>query len=172
MKWVVTQLSILMRRLILVLLLLSSFVVAAQAQALSDKFYEENPQGLFEELLDLSADTTLYYRSTSRQPIFERLVRYGVSHVTYSRRGEESNSEVVRLGAHSVASPLDEWTDYNLLSLLRRVPTSGGLDLYTTQTLHGADLRGEWFNPSPSFLRKSNSIKLDFPGFIERAGAP
>ena len=154
--------SILMRRLILVLLLLSSFVVAAQAQALSDKFYEENPQGLFEELLDLSADTTLYYRSTSRQPIFERLVRYGVSHVTYSRRGEESDSEVVRLGAHNIASPLDEWTDYNLLSLLRRVPTSGGLDLYTTQTLHGADLRGEWFNPAPSFLRKSNTIKLNY----------
>lgn len=150
-----------MRRLILLLIFLLS-VVAAQAQALSDKFYEENPQGLFEELLDLSADTTLYYRSTSRQPIFERLVRYGVSHVTYSRRGEVSDSEVMRLGAHSLSSPLDEWTDYNLLSLLRRVPTSGGLDLYTTQTLHGADLRGEWFNPAPSFLRKSNSIKLNY----------
>lgn len=161
MKWVVTQLSILMRRLILLLVFLLS-VVAAQAQALSDKFYEENPQGLFEELLDLSADTTLYYRSTSRQPIFERLVRYGVSHVAYSRRGEVSDSEVMRLGAHSIASPLDEWTDYNLLSLLRRVPTSGGLDLYTTQTLHGADRRGEWFNPAPSFLRKSNSIKLNY----------
>ena len=148
-----------MRRLILVLLFLSS-VVAVQAQALSDKFYEENPQGLFEELLDLSADTTLYYRSTSRQPIFERLVRYGVSHVTYSRRGEESDSEVVRLGAHNIASPLDEWTDYNLLSLLRRVPTTGGIDLYTSQTLHGADLRGEWFNPSPSLLKESNTIKL------------
>ncbi len=138
---------------------------------LSDKYYEENPQGLFEELLDLSADTTLYYRTTSRQPIFERLVRYGLFHVAYSRRGEMYDSEVVRLGAHNIASPLDKWTDYNLLSLLRRVPTSGGVDLYTTQTLHGADLRGEWFNPSLSLLKESRTIKLNYAERNYRLGA-
>lgn len=137
-------------------------VVPAQAQQLSNKYYEENPQSLFEELLDFAADTTLYYRTYSHQPIFERLTRYGFSHVAFDRRGEMSDSEVVRLGAHNITSPLEEWTDYNLLSVLRRAPMSGGYDLYTSPTPYGADLRSEWFTPHPSLVKSASRLKVQY----------
>ena len=154
--------------LLLLCLLLSA--TSALAQALSEKYYDENPQGLFDDLFT-AADTTLHYCSHIRQPIFEKLVRYGLSHVAYSRRGEESDSEVVRLGAHSILSPLEEWTDYNLLSVLRRAPMSGGYDTFHTEALHGADLRSEWFNPAPSLLPDSRTLKVNYAERGYRLGA-
>ena len=155
---------------ILLLLCLLLSATSALAQALSEKYYDENPQGLFDDILT-AADTTLHYRSHIRQPIFEKLVRYGLSHVVYSRRGEESDSEVVRLGAHSILSPLEEWTDYNLLSVLRRAPMSGGYDTFHTGALHGADLRSEWFNPAPSLLPDSRTLKVNYAERGYRLGA-
>lgn len=158
------------RKCVLLLLCLLLSATSALAQALSDKYYDENPQGLFDDLFS-AADTTLHYRTYSRQPIFEKLVRYGLSHVAYSRRGEATDSEVVRLGAHNILSPLEDWTDYNLLAVLRRAPMSGGYDLYHTEALHGADLRGEWFNPAPSLVPDSRTLKVNYAERGYRLGA-
>lgn len=140
------------------------FVVAplgATAQQLSDKFHEENPQGLFDDILGV-ADTTLHYRLNSSLPLFDRTAQFGFYHVGYSRRGEVRTSEVVRLGAHNLQSPLDAWGDYTLLALLRRVPMSGGNELYTSEAIHGADLRSEWYDPSPARLRSEGNLKLQY----------
>ena len=154
---------------VLLLLCLFFSATSALAQALSSRYYDENPQGLFDDIFTL-ADTTLHYRTIGRQPIFDKLVRYGVLHVDYSRRGEFSESEVVRLGAHNILSPLEAWNDYNLLSLLRRVPMSGGYDHYHKEALHGADLRSEWFNPAPSLLPDSRTIKMNYAERSYRLG--
>lgn len=156
-------------RNIVVYLICVLWAVPMWGQALSDKFYEENPQGLFDEVFDVT-DTLLYYRPRVNQTAFDRFSRYSFSYVSYARRAEHYTTESVRLGSISVQTPLDEWSDYNLIALLRRVPMESGYELYTSEAAHNADLRSEWYNPSPRSVPQGHSLKLQYSERSFRTG--
>lgn len=141
-----------------------------QAQNLSDKYYEENPQGLFDELFEVG-DTLLYYRPSSRMSTYDRFSRFSFRYIAGSPRGEHYSRESVRLGTLSLTSPLDEWCDYGLLAALRRVPMKSGYEAYTDGAMVEADLRSEWFAPSPSLVEEGHNVRLYYAERNYRLGA-
>ena len=142
--------------LVVVMLLAGSGVLSAQQ--LSDAYYKENPSWVDAELWAQDGNYLLAPKGIFSP--YEKFSLYGFSFIDHSfRSGEEL---ATRLGNIEIVNPLSRYPDYNLLSLLRRVPSSRELRGVHGHTLRGAEGRVEIFDTSPSGMSSSSNIKTQF----------
>ena len=143
--------------LIVVMLVAGSGVLSAQQ--LSDSYYKENPSWIDAELWAQDDNYSILAPRGEFSP-YEKYSLYGFSFVDYSyRSGEELSA---RLGSIELANPLSQYPDYNILSLLRRVPSARELRGVRSHTLRGAEGRVEIFDTSPSGLTPSSNLRTQF----------
>ena len=156
-----------MRKLFVILLILIP-LQRIVAQPLSDSYYRENPSWLDAELW--ASDGEYYTLRRDSYSPFERFALYGFSLVDYSFRGEARGALTTRLGQMDVASPLERYPDYALLSLLRRVPSSRQHHYTTSLRGHGADYRTQQFDPLPLASPESSRLRLQLASRSYRLG--
>ncbi len=143
--------------LVVVILMAGSGVLSAQQ--LSDSYYKENPSWIDAELW-AQDDNYSFLEPRGEFSPYEKFSLYGFSFVDYSyRSGEELSA---RLGNIEILNPLSAYPDYNLLTLLRRVPSSRELRGVHSHTLRGAEGRVEIFDTSPSGMSPTSNIKTQF----------
>lgn len=144
------------------LLLLTLLIVAHRlplsAQQMSDSYYRENPSWLDAELW--ASDGEYYLGTTSLYSPFERFALYGFSSFGYSYRGESRNGLTTHLGAIRLTSPLSRYTDYSLISILRRLPAEREEYHLSSHSEYGAAHRGEIYHTSPADFVGHRRLRL------------
>ncbi len=156
-----------MRRWIVTFVALLVGVANLSAQQMSESYYRENPSWIDAELWALEGEP-FFITALSENP-FEEYALYGFSFVDYSPRGERYPTQGLLLGAIDTRNPLQRYTDYSLLSLLRRAPTTQSYHLHTPNEIDSSP-SSQLIHPSPFDLAPSSRLRLQFSSRTYRMG--
>ena len=156
-----------MRRLCIVLLALSFWQIS-WAQQLSDSYYRENPSWLEAELWASEGE---YYLQQPLSAPFEHFALYGFSFVDYEPRGgAPAFGLTTLLGRLEIESPLDQYPDYGLISLLRRVPSRREFSYSISHSTLSTSVRSESFLTSPMDADSASRLRLQLSSRSYRLG--